>query len=152
MTDDDWVVPEDDYEPFDESMVIEFQYQIFATRDEAERFAATLHDVIAPIVGSVGRCQQLPIVRQRLHVKIDHTDTPAHIRNLVVLRERRKRVTEIEGDPRTLVTTALAVGVGRRLVRAPQHPSRDRPLRFHRYNTICKLDGRSLHRCRRRSD
>ena len=53
----DWVVPEDDYEPFDESMVIEFQYQIFATRDEAERFAAALHDVIAPIVGSVGRCQ-----------------------------------------------------------------------------------------------
>ena len=57
MTGDDWVVPEDDYEPFDESMVIEFQYQIFATRDEAERFAAALHDVIAPIVGSVGRCQ-----------------------------------------------------------------------------------------------
>ncbi|AFR51567.1 hypothetical protein [Gordonia sp. KTR9] len=57
MTDDDWVVPEDDYEPFDEWMVIEFSYQIFATRDEAERFAAALHDVIAPIVGSVGRCQ-----------------------------------------------------------------------------------------------
>lgn len=57
MTDDDWVVPEDDYEPFDESMVIEFQYQIFATRDEAERFAAALYDVVAPIVACVGRYQ-----------------------------------------------------------------------------------------------
>lgn len=57
MTNDDWVIPEDDFEPFDESMVIEFQYQVFATREEADRFAAALYNAIAPIVASVGRYQ-----------------------------------------------------------------------------------------------
>lgn len=57
MTEDDWAIPEDDYEPFDESMVIEFSYQIFATREEADRFADALYSAIAPIVASVGRYQ-----------------------------------------------------------------------------------------------
>jgi hypothetical protein len=50
-------VPEHDDELVDESWVVEFEYQIFASREEAERFATMLLTVVEPVVASVGRVE-----------------------------------------------------------------------------------------------
>ncbi|MEY1677672.1 hypothetical protein AB4Z55_26215 [Gordonia sp. ABKF26] len=57
MDDHAWVVPDDEVEPFDESMLIEFCYQVFATPDEVKDFAAGLCAAVTPVIDTVGRYQ-----------------------------------------------------------------------------------------------
>lgn len=50
-------MPGHDDELVVESWVVEFEYQIFANREEAERFAAMLLTVVEPVVALVGRVE-----------------------------------------------------------------------------------------------
>lgn len=47
--------PPDPPEPFDESTVVEFSFQFYATHIEAERHAADLRSAVAPLLDEVGR-------------------------------------------------------------------------------------------------
>ncbi|MCZ4278384.1 hypothetical protein [Rhodococcoides yunnanense] len=47
--------PPDPPEPFDESVVIVFSFQFYATNAEADQYAADLRSAIAPLLDAVGR-------------------------------------------------------------------------------------------------
>ena len=49
--------PPDPPEPFDESVVIEFSFQFYATDAEADKYAADLRSAVSPILDQVGRYQ-----------------------------------------------------------------------------------------------
>lgn len=49
--------PPDPAKPFDESTVVEFSFQVYATHIEAEQYAADLRSAVAPLLDEVGRHQ-----------------------------------------------------------------------------------------------
>lgn len=49
--------PPDPPRPFDESVIVVFAFDIYATPAEAEQYAAELQTVVAPLLGKVGRYQ-----------------------------------------------------------------------------------------------
>ncbi|WP_128646046.1 hypothetical protein [Rhodococcus sp. BS-15] len=58
--------PPDPPEPFDESTIIEFGFQFYATADEAEDLALRLESATAPILDEVGRyCTRVDLASER---------------------------------------------------------------------------------------
>ncbi|MDZ7917400.1 MAG: barstar family protein [Rhodococcus sp. (in: high G+C Gram-positive bacteria)] len=54
-----WDTPPDPPVPFEEADVLEFGFQIYATSDEAADYVSALDQVIAPVLGEIGRWQIL---------------------------------------------------------------------------------------------
>ncbi|MBT2274009.1 hypothetical protein, partial [Rhodococcus qingshengii] len=54
-----WDTPPDPLDPFEEADVLEFGFQIYATSDEAADYASALDQLIAPVLGEIGRWQIL---------------------------------------------------------------------------------------------
>lgn len=58
--------PPDPPEPFDESTIIEFGFQFYATADEAEDLALRLESATAPILDEIGRyCMRVDLASER---------------------------------------------------------------------------------------